>query len=72
MKNITIDGRDYDIESLSDAAKSELQMIQICDHELTRLNTKLAIFQTARLAYVKALQANLPRMPEGDTIKLSW
>jgi hypothetical protein len=70
MPNIKIDDKDYDFDSLSNEAKSQLQMINICDQELSRLNAQLAIAQTARLAYSKALQAALPAIGGSDTLKL--
>ena len=71
MPYITIDDKEYDLDSLSNEAKSQLQMIQICDQELGRLNAQLAIAQTARAAYAKALQEALPELPTGDTVKLN-
>ena len=71
MPHIKIDDKDYDLDSLSNEAKSQLQMIQICDQELGRLNAQLAIAQTARAAYSKALQEALPTLPAGDTVKLN-
>ncbi len=71
MPNIKIDDKDYDFDSLSNEAKSQLQMINICDQELSRLNAQLAITQTARLAYSKALLAELPVIGSSDIINLS-
>ena len=71
MPNITIDNQSYDLDTLSNEAKGQLQMIQVCDQEIARLKSQLAITQTARMAYSKALQAALPSMPEGDTLKFN-
>jgi len=71
MTSITIDNQEYDLDALSDDAKSQLQMLQFSDHELSRLNAQIAIVQTARMAYSKALMAALPAVPMNDTIKLS-
>jgi len=71
MSTITIDNQEYDLDSLSDDAKSQLQMLQFSDQEISRLNAQLAIVQTARMAYSKALMAALPSVPMNDTIKLS-
>lgn len=57
----TIDGREYDMDSLSEAAKSQLTNIQVTDQEIARLQQRLAIAQTARQAYARALQAELPQ-----------
>ena len=71
MPSIKIDNKDYDFDSLSNEAKSQLQMIQICDQELARLQAQSAAYQTARMAYAKALQAALPTAPVGDTLKFN-
>ena len=71
MSTITIDNQEYDLDSLSDDAKSQLQMLQFSDQEISRLNAQLAIVQTARMAYSNALMAALPAVPTNDTIKLS-
>jgi hypothetical protein len=70
MTTIKIDGKDYKVESLSDEAKSQLGSIQYVDSELARLQAKTAVLQTARVAYAKALQAALPPLGGGDTLKL--
>lgn len=61
MPTIKIDNRDFDTDSLSDAAKAQLTSLQVTDQEIQRLNIQLAITQTARNAYAKALQAVLPK-----------
>ena len=68
MPTITIDNIEYDLDTLSNEAKSQLQMLQITDQEIVRLNAQLAIAQTARNAYSRALQEALP--PQSDTLKI--
>ncbi|AUB78979.1 hypothetical protein FPL11_06445 [Spiribacter aquaticus] len=58
---VTIDGNEYDLESLNEAAKSQLTNVQVTDQEIARLQQRLAIAQTARQAYARALQAELPQ-----------
>ena len=60
MATLTIDGKDYDTEQLSDAAKAQLTNVQLVDQKIAQLQQELAIMQTARNAYVHALQAELP------------
>ena len=60
MPTIKIDNQDYDLDSLSDNAKAQLQSLQFVDAELQRLNAQAAVLQTARIAYVNALKAELP------------
>jgi hypothetical protein len=71
MSTIKIDDKEYDLESLSDDAKAQLQMVQLTDQEIGRLNVQLAIVQTARAAYAKALSAALPEGTPSDTIRFS-
>jgi hypothetical protein len=52
---ITIDDKDYDLDDLSDECKSEIQSLQFCEGEIARLNAKLAVAGTARIAYQRAL-----------------
>ncbi len=71
MANITINNTTYDVDTLSDDAKAQLQSLQFVDAELARLNAQGAVLQTARIAYSKALQAALPALPVGDTMKFN-
>jgi hypothetical protein len=71
MTTINIDNKQYELASLSDDAKAQLTSIQFVDSELTRLHAKAAAYQTARMAYAKALQAALPVAPAGDTLKFN-
>ncbi|WP_281969164.1 DUF6447 family protein [Roseovarius nanhaiticus] len=59
-QTITIDGKEYALESLSEAAKGQLTNLRIVDQEIARLQQQQAIAQTARNAYAQALQAELP------------
>ncbi|MEO5343725.1 MAG: DUF6447 family protein [Gammaproteobacteria bacterium SHHR-1] len=57
---LTLDGKEYKMADLSDAAKAQVQNIQLTDAEIQRLNTQLAIAQTARNTYLQILQTELP------------
>ena len=71
MPTITINNQPYDTDTLPDAAKQQLQMLALTDAEIKRLQTQLAIAQTARNAYARALaEAVKPPVPSGDTLKL--
>lgn len=71
MPTVTINNQSYDADSLSDDAKAQLTSVQFVDSELQRLNAQIAVLRTARTAYGNALQAALPAMPMGDTIKFN-
>ncbi len=73
MPIITINNQDYDIDTLPQAAKDQLQSLQFVDAELVRLQSQASVLQTARIAYGKALSealANVQQSYGGDTIKL--
>jgi hypothetical protein len=59
MTKITIDNKDYDIESLSEDARAQLASLRYVDAELVRLQSQLAAMQTARNAYASALNSLL-------------
>jgi hypothetical protein len=61
MPSITIDNKNYDLDTLSDGAKAQLASIQFVDQELARLQAKSAAMQTARAAYARALGELLPK-----------
>jgi hypothetical protein len=61
MATVTIDGRDFDIEKLSSEARQQITNITAVDQEIGRLQTQIVICQTARNAYLAALQQALPK-----------
>jgi len=70
MQKIKIDDKEYDFGKLSDEAKAQLASMQFCDQELQRLQAQAAAYQTARIAYAKALnEALTPAM--GDKISFN-
>jgi len=64
-QTIKINEKEYEIESLSDEAKSQIINMRIADQEVTALQQKLAIAQTARNAYSRALRIELD-LPEDE------
>ena len=61
MPTITIDNKDYELDDLSKEAKAQIDSIVRCDRKLAELQSEIAIVQTARNAYVAALQDLLPK-----------
>ncbi|MCB2080231.1 MAG: hypothetical protein KDE55_21360 [Novosphingobium sp.] len=57
---ITIDGKDYALDALTDETKQLLGSIRAVDQEITRLRRQLAIAQTARAAYARNVARSLP------------
>jgi hypothetical protein len=58
---ITIDNKQYDLNTFSTEAKQQLEMLVATDNKIRELQRDLAISQTARNAYAKALEALLPQ-----------
>ena len=56
MASVNIDGKDYDIDNLSDAAKGQLGSLQFVQGELKRLEAQMAVYKTAYAAYSSALK----------------
>lgn len=59
MAIITIDGKEYDSDKLSDQTKAQLINLQFVDSELRRLQAQAAVLETARQVYVRALKDSM-------------
>lgn len=59
MANVTIDGKEYDADKLSDATKTQLMNLSFVDSELRRLQANAAVLETARQVYGRALRESL-------------
>ena len=59
MANITIDGKDYNLDDLNTAAKEQLASLQFAQNEIKRLEGQIAITKTAAAAYSTALKNEL-------------
>lgn len=57
---IKINDNDYNISDLSENAKSQLLGMQVAINELKQLDAKKALAETAKNAYINALQNDLP------------
>jgi hypothetical protein len=62
---ITVDGKEYDSEALTDNAKKLITNIQYADQELNRLRMLNAAVQTARQSYIATLKNEL----EGGSVE---
>ena len=61
MPKITIDDVEYNTEDLSDNGKAQLASLQFLEAQMRKLNSEIVVYQTARLAYVAALKAELEK-----------
>ena len=59
MAAITIDGKDYNLDDLSEGAKQQLASLQFAQKEIQRLQAQLAVCQTAASTYSNALKQEL-------------
>ena len=59
MAKITIDGKEYDSDDLSDEAKGQIISLQYVQGELQRISHQTAVLETAKLAYGRALKQAL-------------
>lgn len=61
-KTITINNQAYEIDALSEVAKTQLVNLRVVDREISQLKTQLAIAQTARSVFAKGVMNNLPTL----------
>jgi hypothetical protein len=61
MPKITVDNIEYNTEDLSDNGKAQLASLQFLEVQMNKLNSEIAVYQTARNAYVAALKGELEK-----------
>jgi hypothetical protein len=66
MPKITVDGIEYNTEDLSDNGKAQLASLQFLEVQMQKLKNEIAVFQTAKAAYLAALKNELEKSNEGD------
>jgi hypothetical protein len=62
MPKITVDGVDYNTEDLSDNGKAQLASLQFLEVQMSKLNSEIAVYQTARNSYVAELKVELDKI----------
>jgi len=60
-QTVTINGTEYNLNDLSENARHQVTNLHVTDQEIARLQQQLAICQTARTAYARALAEELPK-----------
>ena len=72
MAKITINDKEYDLGLLPEKARANIVSIQFVDAEIQRLQSQIAVMQTARTYYSLELDGQLKDSPLGsDTIKFN-
>ena len=61
MPKVTIDGKEYDSENLSDNAKAQMNSLSYIQSELQRLENQAAVLKTAQAAYSNALKSEIEK-----------
>ena len=61
MPKITIDDIEYNTEDLSDNGKAQLASLQFLEVQMNKLKNEIAVYQTAKSAYVTALKNELEK-----------
>ena len=56
MPKITVDGIEYNTEDLTDNGKAQLASLQFLEVQMNKLKSEIAVYQTARSAYVNKLK----------------
>ena len=59
MAKITIDGKEYESDDLSEEVKNIISSLSFLKNETVRLNGQLAAYKTAEAAYLKALKEKI-------------
>lgn len=59
-QEVTIDGKVFALDELSEEAIAEIRSLQFVESEIARLNSLLAVVGTAKIAYQNALKKLLP------------
>lgn len=65
-KTLTIDGKEYDLDKLSEEARNQVVNLRVTDQEIARVKQQLAIYQTARSTYAQALKKALPEVDAAE------
>lgn len=61
VEEVTVDGVSYRVSELSAEAREQVNNLKFVETEIAALNSRLAVYTTARNAYEQALRAVLPR-----------
>ena len=59
MAKLTLDGKEYETEEMSQNARAQMASIALCDRKIRDLQAEMAILQTAKRAYALALKGEL-------------
>lgn len=61
MPKVTIEDKQYDMETLSETAQAQVKNVAYCDKKLQELQADIAMVRTARSSYLQALLQAVPK-----------
>ena len=64
MVKIVIDDTEYETEELDTNAKAQLASVQFIDAHMQTLKNEIAVFETAKRAYTRALKEEMDKMTD--------
>ena len=59
MAKVTIDGVEYDTDTMSQESRQQLEMLVMTEQKIRQMQAEIAMLQTARQAYATALKGSL-------------
>jgi len=59
MPKITVDDIEYNTEDLSENGKAQLASLQFLEVQMKKIQSEIAVYQTARNAYITVLKTEL-------------
>jgi len=68
MAKVSIDGVEYDTETMSQESRQQLEMLALTEQKARQLQAEVAMMQTARQAYANALKASLVSIQPQPTV----
>ena len=62
MAKVSIDGVEYDSDTMSQESRQQLEMLMMTEQKIRQLQAEVAMMQTARQDYANVLKASLVTM----------
>ena len=61
MPKFTLDELEFNTEDLSDNGKAQFASLQFLEVQMKKLQSEIAVYQTARNAYIQALKVEVEK-----------
>ena len=62
MTTMTLDGKVYNIDDLSENAKVQLNNLEFVNQQILQRNNELQVAETAKMGYTRALKRELEKV----------